>query len=155
MRSGADDYNAADWQEPKPKRKDIEHQEQCIIVKHVMLRKRPHVYWYAVPNGGNRPTKTNKRTGRKYSPDGARLKKEGVRAGVQDLHFLVGGQECKGCGETVHGLPIYIEYKPDGGVLSKVQRDMRDEVIAAGGIWYVAHGIDEALGILERHGVIK
>jgi hypothetical protein len=138
----------------KKARNDLEHQEQVAIVNHLNQRLRPGVYWFAVPNGGHR----NKVTA-------ARLKKEGVRAGVQDLHFLVPGEEdsapwnlprtgqnaSQGRGD---GTALYLEYKTVGGTLSPVQKERRLEVIAAGGVWMVAHGIDAALEILEQYGVI-
>ena len=143
-----------EYDQQKRVRNDQEHREQCAIVNHIKQRLRPNVFWFAVPNGGDRPTKLNKKTGKRWSPEGARLKKEGVRAGVPDLHFLVGGQACVNCGEDAPGLPLYIEYKPLGKYLSPVQKDMRDEIEQAGGVWFVAQGIDAALLILEQYGVI-
>ncbi|MCP5018113.1 MAG: hypothetical protein GY938_22995 [Ketobacter sp.] len=115
--------------------KDLEHKEQCAIVNHIIARKRPGVFWFAVPNGGNRTAAT-----------GARLKREGVRAGVPDLHFLIGN--------GVVPLPLYLEYKTSEGVVSKSQLEIKREIEAAGGIWHCAYGIDQALEILVDFGVI-
>ncbi|MCP4933649.1 MAG: hypothetical protein GY927_05450 [bacterium] len=121
--------------------KDLEHKEQCAIVNHIIARKRPKVFWFAVPNGGNRTAAT-----------GARLKREGVRAGVPDLHFLVNNHflSNKGCG----AFALYLEYKTLEGVVSDPQKEIKREIEAAGGIWHCAYGIDRALEILVDFGVI-
>ncbi len=117
------------------KLKDLEHKEQCAIVNHIIARKLPGVFWFAVPNGGNRTAAT-----------GARLKREGVRAGVPDLHFLINND--------VTPLSLYLEYKTSGGVVSDPQKEIKREIEAAGGVWRCAFGIDQALKILVDFGVI-
>ena len=112
-----------------------EHQIQKAIVEHIRLRGQPNVLWFAVPNGGDRPTRV-----------GAKLKDEGVRAGVPDMHFLTR------CGNRI--VALYLEIKKHGGRLSRDQVHMSGEIEAAGGVWRVAYGIDEALDILEKCGVI-
>ena len=120
-----------------------EHKIQAALVQHLRLRQRDGISWFAVPNGGRRDART-----------GALLKAEGVRAGAPDLHFVIGGQRCE-CGRKVHGLPFYLELKTRKGSLSRTQKVMQAEIEAAGGIWRLARGIDEALAVLEEMGVIR
>lgn len=43
---------------------------------------------FHVPNGGKRPTRTNPKTGKKYNPEGSKMKKHGTKAGVPDWIIL-------------------------------------------------------------------
>lgn len=58
-----------------------EHALQAAILSHIRLRLVPGVFVFAVPNGGARDSVT-----------GARLKAEGVRAGVPDLALVIDGK---------------------------------------------------------------
>lgn len=99
-----------------PRRKgqrDIEHrlQMQCVRwfnIAYPDLRGR----LFAVPNGGRRDAVT-----------GARLKAEGVMAGVADLILLKSNAR--------HGA-LLIEMKAPGGRQSQAQRDWQAAVTAAG-----------------------
>lgn len=92
-----------------------EHVEQREFVS--WFRKtHPGVRIFAIPNGGWRGMAA-----------GARLKAEGVSAGVPDLF--------------IPALRVWIEMKrPKGGVLSEKQKDWRDYLISCGYTVIVAHG---------------
>jgi hypothetical protein len=64
-----------------------EHQMQAEVIFWAALNKTRHPVLhtlFAVPNGGTRPWKVD-RKGRRYSPVSQRLKAEGAQAGVPDL----------------------------------------------------------------------
>ena len=66
----------------------------------------------------------------------------GAKPGVPDLLFLIGGK--------LYGL----ELKRDrGGRLSPDQIAMHSDITAAGAVVEVAHGLDEALSVLDAWGV--
>ena len=92
----------------------------------------PGVFWFAVPNGGKRDPVT-----------GRVMKAEGVRTGVHDLGLIIKGQ------------PYFLEVKKENGKLSQAQRELRVEIEAAGGVWAVAKGLDEALQLLEEWGAMR
>jgi hypothetical protein len=109
-----------------------EHAIQSAIVDHLRIRGNSNVFWFAVPNGGSRNGIT-----------GAILKREGVRAGVPDLAFVIGGK------------PHFLEVKRARGYLTKSQRAIRQEIEQSGAAWAVAKGLDEALKQLEQWGALK
>ena len=68
-----------------------EHDEQAALLEWCAwsVVQRPELaYLYAIPNGGARPAQQDA-AGRRYSVSAARLKDEGVRDGVPDLHLPV------------------------------------------------------------------
>lgn len=96
-----------------------EHEEQREFVS--WFRKRyPGVLIFAIPNGGHRSKAT-----------AARLKAEGVVPGVPDL--------------CIPEWMVFIEMKRrKGGRLSKDQKNVMDQLQAAGYSCYVCAGADEA-----------
>lgn len=102
------------------------------VVKLLQAYGRPDICWYHVPNGEKRSKKT-----------GARLKRMGVRAGVADLMFTTGGRS------------VAIELKTEIGVVSKDQEEFAIDLTRAGGEWYVAYGLDQALAVLQSINVIR
>jgi hypothetical protein len=98
------------------RRKHTEHDEQSALLKWAKLSegKYPELrLLYAIPNAGKRPQKQNSKTGKWYSPGGNRLKEEGMKAGVPDLHLPVARRSC-------HGL--WIEMKSANGKVSDAQK---------------------------------
>lgn len=85
---------------PKRRRapQHIEDQHQAALFKWVELAKLQDprlALLHAIPNGGKRTQKINS-SGERYSPEAARMKAQGVRAGVPDLDLPVPWtEECK------------------------------------------------------------
>lgn len=86
---------------------------------------------YAIPNGGKR-----NRT------EAARLKSEGVRAGVLDVHLPVPRGGCNG---------LWIEFKSLSGALSPEQRDEIPALVADGFAVAVMRDPFEAIELTERY----
>lgn len=103
-----------------------ETQVHRAVVQHLQMRRKPGTTFFHVPNGGARsPT------------EAAIMSGLGVRSGVPDLVIIAGGR--------TYGL----ELKAEAGKVSPTQRAMLDELVAAGAIVAVVHGLDEALKQLE------
>ena len=98
--------------------KRSEHVEQREFVQWVR-QMTPHRI-FAIPNGGSRG-----------ASQGARLKAEGVSAGVPDLY--------------IPALHLWCEMKIVGGKTSPVQRDWHDYLRAIGDPVVVAYSRDEAI----------
>jgi hypothetical protein len=107
-----------------------EHRFQASLVK--VLRQHARRPWWAVPNGGYRHLHT-----------AMKLKAEGARRGVSDLHFILEG-----------GRLATLELKAAQGSLSEDQKTFRDESRAAGALWEYARTIDQAYGILVAWEVL-
>jgi hypothetical protein len=111
-----------------------EHAEQAALMRWVELQARRYPaleMLFAIPNGGRRDAVT-----------GARLKAEGVKAGVPDL-FLpwpAGGW---------HGL--FIELKAPGGRPTPAQRRWIERLQAAGYRAEVCYGWEEAAVVLSDY----
>ncbi len=113
-------------------RDDEEHREQSAFIEWVdfAARKRPELsLLYAIPNGGHRKPAT-----------AARLKAEGVRPGVPDLHLPLARRNHAG---------LWIEFKSATGKLSKAQKErvrmLRDEghMVILARKWDVAKAVVE------------
>lgn len=109
-----------------------EYDLQCAVVQHLKRRQKPGVFFFAVPNGEKRSAIT-----------GARLKKMGVRAGVADLVVLVNG--------TAFGIELKASAK---GRQSPAQVVAGREWEDAGGEYFIASSLDDALELLEQIGAI-
>lgn len=96
-----------------------EHIEQVRFVS--WFRKEyPQHKIYAIPNGGNRSRR-----------EGAKLKAEGVLAGVHDLH--------------VPSLKLWIEMKKDGrGKASPKQKEWGTYIESIGHSWILGLGFEDA-----------
>ena len=96
-----------------------EHMEQREFVSWFRKTHNP-VRIFAIPNGGSRSRSV-----------GAKLKVEGVSAGVPDLY--------------IPEWRMWIEMKTaDGGTVSTVQRSWLDYLVAIGDCVIVAHGCEDA-----------
>ena len=120
-----------DWRDAgvlsRKKRRDPEHQEAVALMRWVELAKAAHpelALLYAIPNGGKRSKIT-----------AARLKAEGVRAGVPDYCLPVarGGYHA-----------LYVELKTLTGRPSREQIDYIRQLEGAGNMCCVAKGWDQA-----------
>lgn len=101
-----------------------EHLEQVRLVSW-FRRSYPDVRIFAVPNGGARS-----------GPQGAKLKAEGVQAGVPDLH--------------IPAWSLWVEMKrAKGGTVSPEQRDWIDYLEGIGHRCIVGRGFDDAKAKIE------
>lgn len=104
---------------------------QAAVFEHLEHRATPGTFLFHPANGGKRPASTGKQ-----------LKVQGVVPGVPDVAGIVDGK------------PAFLELKTERGRLSPVQEAVRDRIVAAGGLWAVAKGLDAALKQLEAWGAI-
>jgi hypothetical protein len=114
------------------KRRRPEAQLQSCVMRHYRLRGAPDAVLFAVPNGGFR-----------HRIEAARLKAQGVTAGIPDLIGIRDGR--------VYGF----ELKAEGGRLSPAQRDMAERLRRSGAIVTTCHGLDAALHALEVNGFLR
>ncbi|HEX6293386.1 MAG TPA: VRR-NUC domain-containing protein [Herpetosiphonaceae bacterium] len=113
---------------PPPRRRDDEHVIQreffqwineAAIVEYPVLGR-----FYAVPNGGKRDKAV-----------AAKLKAEGVQAGVLDTNLPF---------PVAPYVGLWIEFKTERGSLSKEQRDWRDFLLSAGHQVHIARSWQQA-----------
>ena len=113
-------------------RNDAEFRLACLIHDTLRLRGKEGLHFFAVPNGEARSAKT-----------GARLKRQGVRAGEPDYVLLWKGRA------------IGLELKAEGGRQSPEQRAIEQEWIAAGSMYRCVKGYDEAMAFLDMLQVLE
>lgn len=114
--------------------KDSEHMHQAnlFVWAGLVQKQRPEMEaMYAIPNGGDRRVAT-----------GARLKREGVKPGVPDVHLPVarGGHAS-----------LYIEMKAEGGRVSKAQEWWHEILRKYGHCVKVCLGFNEARRTVEDY----
>jgi hypothetical protein len=102
------------------------------LVEHLRWRAKPDVWFCHIPNGGART-----------AIEGAILKSFGVQPGAPDLLLERGGQA------------LFIECKAPGRKLSPSQVECHAALRRAGAAVETADDIDQALGFLRRHGVLR
>lgn len=115
----------------KKRRADPEHRLQRAVAQHLVFRAAPGIYWSSIDHA-SRDKILN-----------AERKKRGVKAGLPDILIIA------------DGAPYGLELKVGKGRQSNEQRATEAEWFRAGGVYAVAHGINQALAILEGWGIIK
>lgn len=117
------------------------------------------LWWWHTPNGGTRVFKVDAK-GRRYSPEGKRLKVQGVKSGVADV--IIGeewecpvlcagamGPSCEWC----HGMgftdKIAIELKSATGRVTPEQREWLQAARDRGWLVAVCRSVDEVLSVLQ------
>jgi len=110
-----------------------EHQIQCRLMDYLAYAARPEVYYFAIPNQGNR-----------HIYNASKMKSEGVRSGVADLCFMLPG-----------GKVGWMEMKKPGGYLSDTQKQFRDRCALLGHHWALAKSVNEALEYLTSWDALK
>jgi hypothetical protein len=114
------------------RRRYREQEVQRAVIDHLRWRGQRDAYWFHVGNGGWR------------TPAEARVFAGlGVRPGVPDLILIC------------HGQTFGLELKAANGRLSDVQRDAHEAMRRAGATVHTAIGIDDAIGWLERHSLLR
>lgn len=112
--------------------RDIEHKLQCACVRWMRLSMPFEAgLLFSVPNGGARDAVT-----------GARLKAEGVMAGVADLFLSIPNAQ-------YHGL--YIEMKTEKGVQSQSQKIFQQRVEAMGYRYTVVRSFDQFVADIREY----
>lgn len=107
-----------------------EHQEQKAFIEYGQAMGGPWLRFYAIPNGGDR-----------HPAVAGKLKAEGARPGIPDLHLPI----AKG---QYHGL--YLEMKRQkGGILSESQSREIALLQADGYAVFVPEGMDEAVEVTK------
>lgn len=116
----------------RKKPSDEEHRIQCSCVRWFRYAYPEYgMLLYAVPNGGRRDSVT-----------GAKLKAEGVIAGVSDLNMDVANR-------SYHGLRI--EMKTRTGKQRESQQEFQKAVEAAGYKYVVCRSVDEFVEVVKRY----
>lgn len=128
-----DPWNAMLGIAEKPPNRHKEEDLQAAIWQHILLRKAPNVIAYAVPNGGQRSKRA-----------AARLKAQGVVAGVADLGFVLSD-----------GTAAWMELKIPGNYQSAPQKAFQAQCEAIGVPYVVCYSLDSALTWLKAMGVIR
>ncbi len=119
-------------------------QESCFTWFKLQYPKLEKMF-YAIPNGGSRSKKAVKDKSGKtiyVSPEGKRLKAEGVKAGVSDTFLSV---PRKG----FHGL--YIEFKWGRNTLSQEQEAFLEIAKAFGYHTAVVYSFDQFVSEIEKY----
>lgn len=120
-------------EKPRPKRAKPRKLEDGLqrCVADFLRRGCPGLVWYAVPNGGLR----NKRVA-------AGLKRQGVKAGVSDLAFVLPG-----------GRAAFIELKVGKNGTSDKQDDFLKDARTAGALCAVCRSVEDVRDVLVMWGV--
>ncbi len=105
---------------------------QQHIVKLLEAYARHDIEWHHVPNGAEMHPAIAKK-----------MVLAGMKAGVADLMFMIGGRS------------FAVELKTEIGVVSKVQLAWRETFERAGGSYHVAFGMQEAIGVLQGIGAFR
>jgi hypothetical protein len=105
---------------------------QRAVFEHLAVRDARGLFAFHPANGGYRNT-----------VEAARLKGLGVRAGVPDVVAIHRGQV------------FAIELKSERGRATDAQLQAIEDIRAAGGYAQVCHGLDCALAVLERWGLLR
>lgn len=112
-----------------------EERLQRAVVQHLMMCLPDDVVWFAVPNAGQRNPIA-----------GARMKRQGMRAGIPDLAFVIAGKACF--------IEMKVEKSHEGErtYLSKEQKIVRDQIRKAGGKFALCRSVDQVAETLTYWG---
>ena len=117
----------------KRTRKHPEDDECVQLWAWFQTHRRPGVLGWHVPNGGRRGPR-----------EAARLKKQGVVAGVADYHFL-----------DARGRFFAIEYKTEGGRATAEQMEFVSNVNSSMGYACICYGLVQAKKTLTTWGLVS
>lgn len=122
-----------------------EHQIQAALFEWAAWNTRaiPHLQMlHAIPNGaGLRHTTKTARSGKviRFSPEANKLRREGLRAGIPDVHWPIGRGGY---------LSLYIEHKRGANGLSDAQSEIADMLMAEGNLVVVSRSVDESIAAI-------
>lgn len=114
-----------------------EHKVQAGLLSVLTYTAREDIYVFAIPNAAKRSYQT-----------AAKMKAEGMKAGVADLCFLFPITEPGGC-------VAFLEMKTLGGSLSIAQMGFRAICGRLGIRWATAKTLDEAIDVMRAWNVLK
>jgi hypothetical protein len=117
----------------------LEFATHCAIADTLDRWLEPGWMWWHCPNGGRREKRKNPKTGETYSPEGGRLKRQGVKPGVSDF-LLVSPPRAR-----LHAL----ELKRQGEVPTRAQLDYGARLERAGGVFAWTDTYAGAIAILK------
>jgi hypothetical protein len=125
-----------------------EHNEQCAFFDWV--RSSTGMYpdlelMYAIPNGAKLPyVKSKGRSGKvsRWSPEAAKLKAEGLKSGVPDIHLPVKRGKYIG---------LWIEMKWGKNVTSATQKQWLDSLAKQGHFCVVCYSAEEAIAMTVKY----
>lgn len=115
-------------------RNDLEHHEQVLFMQWCKLQEKKYpelALMFAVPNGGQRSATT-----------AAKLKQEGVKAGIPDLHLPIARGEFNS---------LFIEMKVGKNKPTAHQVKMMQLLQENGNACYVCYGAKEAIDVTQRY----
>lgn len=104
----------------------------------------PEKLLFAVPNGGKRDQKTiaTKKGVKTFSPEAARMKKQGVKSGVSDVILLI---PKKGYAS------LCLEFKTEKGKQSDEQKEFQRQAEMCGNKYVVVRSVANAIGIVKEY----
>lgn len=111
-----------------------EAQEQATVIEWALYNQNRYPelkLLHHIPNGGRRDART-----------GAMMKRQGVKAGVPDLHLPVSRGK-------YHSL--YIEMKTDKGRPTETQKEWLDALNAEGNMAVICHSAEEAIAVIKLY----
>jgi hypothetical protein len=114
------------------KRKSPERDIHRAIVQHLIIRAKPEVLWFHVPNGGSR-----------HIAEAVNLKRLGTLAGVSDLLFFHSNRFCA------------LELKAPGETASDAQLLFQSRWRNAGGYAVVCDDQDRTLNCLNAWEIFR
>jgi len=110
-----------------------EHQLQALVLAHLEANGRPDVYAFAIPNAARRTPML-----------AARMKAEGLRAGVADLCIMLPA-----------GRTAWLELKTRKGVQSDAQKSFAAICKRLGHPYAVVRTLGDAIVVLKDWGALK
>jgi len=123
-----------------PHQQQKESSFQIQLVEMLRWCVRPDVLWWHTPNGEHRDLRTAQK-----------LKAMGVLPGVTDLQFH--WVELDAFARKIRRV-LHLELKTGNRRQSEAQIGFELAVRLLGDFYYVAHSVDEAIGILKRHNLL-
>jgi len=110
-----------------------EHSLQVSVLEYLALNAKPHAFWFAIPNAGKRSWRV-----------AARMKAEGMQAGVSDLCIMLPG-----------GGVLWLELKIGNEKQSDEQLVFERVCQILDHPYRVIRTLDEAISFLRYHGALK
>lgn len=110
-----------------------EHKLQTEVLKHLTIRHRPNVWWFAIPNAARRSMRL-----------AMRMKAEGLASGVSDLCIML---------PQAH--VAWLEMKRDGGVQSVSQHGFEARCKRLEHPYCCAYTLDQAIAFLTTVGALR
>jgi hypothetical protein len=127
-----------------------EHVLQCAVARYLdaIIDPLGDCLWWAVPNGGVRPgvvIGTNaKGEERRVSKEGQKLRAEGQKPGVADIHILFRSRL----------ICIEMKKRKPKTYQSQDQKDWELDATAAGALYIVCRSVQEVEDLLDTVGII-